>query len=98
VVLLIKTYLSGNTIRFQATFKNYNNELVNPDLVEFIIYNSKEELLHRFEATNLSLGIYYYDFNFSDEDKNRRFIVEMRGIINNKPCIEREEIMIKFKK
>lgn len=95
---MVKQVLCGNTIRFEATFKNFNKELTDPDLVKFILYNENYGKIEEFSANKSSLGVFYYDHVVNLEDKGKAFIGEMYGEINGKPSLDREEFVVTFKR
>lgn len=93
---MIKKVLSGSTIRFEATFKNFSKQLTDPELVKFIIYTDKYDKIDEFSANKLSLGKFYYDYTVNAIDSGKTFIGEMYGEINGKPSLDREQFSVTF--
>lgn len=93
------TYLCGNTIRIQATFKDFNKQLVDPQITKFIIYDCKYNKLNEYVLSNtnrLSQGIYYYDYITCSTENGKKIIYEFYGEIGGKPSINRGDFTVKF--
>lgn len=91
------TYQYGNTIRFECSFYDFDNEKVDPDIVKMIIYNYKYEILHEVCLTQndrSDVGDYIYDY--PTDKKEQKLYYEWYGKINGKPALRRGEFMTKF--
>jgi len=91
----ISTYQYGNTVRFECTFYNFNNEKVNPDLVKVIVYNYKYEILLE-EIINSGINIGEYMYDYTTGDKSEKLYYEWYGEIDGNPSIKRKEFQTRF--
>ena len=93
----INTYQYGNTIRFECDFHDFNEQLIDPELIKIIIYNYKYEVIHE-EIVGVNnkkdVGKYYYDY--TTEMKEQKYFYEWYGEINGKPSLKRGEFRTKF--
>lgn len=94
------TYLSGNTIRIKATFYDFDNQLVNPQIVKFILYDSKYNKIDEYmlsDSNRVGVGVYFYDYITQVEQKCNKIYYEFYGEIGGKPSINRGEFLVKFR-
>lgn len=96
--MMIKV-LSGNTIRFECTFYDFENSPVDPTEVKVIVYDKTytrivDVLLG--EANKIDVGKYYYNFVVPESNSTTMYIFEFYGRINDAPAIAREQIMAEF--
>jgi hypothetical protein len=93
----VNTYQYGNTIRFECKFYDFNEQLVDPELVKIVIYNYKYEIVHD-EILGINnkrtVGDYFHDY--TTELKAQKYYYEWYGEINGKPSLKRGEFMTKF--
>jgi hypothetical protein len=69
-------YLSGNTIRIQATFTDFDDTATDPDVIKLIIYDSKYTKLSEYTLTSankVSTGVYYYDYTTPTGTENKKY-------------------------
>lgn len=58
-------YQEGNTIKLTATFKDFDENPVDPDLVRLIIYDSSMNQLDQYpiaQGNRIDTGSFYYNF------------------------------------
>lgn len=93
----INTYQYGNTIRFECKFHNFEGQMVDPNVIKVIIYNSKYEQIHTTViglANKISVGEYFYDY--TTDKKEQKLYYEWYGEIDGKPSLKRGTFMTKF--
>ncbi len=93
-------YLQGNTMRITAEFRDFANVLANPTTLDFTVYTNSFTLVST-ESLNLvdtkvSEGVYQHDYVMDALDYNKVYIIEMKGVINDKPSLNRKAITVKF--
>lgn len=93
-------YLSGSTIRIKATFTDFDNIKIDPDLVKIIFYDDKYTKKSEFvlgEDNRLELGVYYFDYTLPSESyNNKKFYYEFYGEYHGKIFLNRESFLVKF--
>jgi hypothetical protein len=76
-------YLSGNSIRIQATFKDMNGVLVEPTSSKLIVYDNAYKKLSEYTPLNkLSSGTYFYDYKTPTEQTDKTYFCEISGIVD----------------
>lgn len=90
----IGVYQYGSTIRFEVTFYNFENEIVDPSLVKIKIYDYKYNVLLDVIGTKLTVGKYQHDYTIPP--KEQKLFYEWYGEIDGKPSLKRGEFMAKF--
>lgn len=94
---MINSYQYGNTVRLECKFYDFENELVNPEIIKIIIYNSKYEvILNEFLNTNNSKGVGEYFYDYVTEKKEQKLYYEWFAEINGKPSIMRSQFITRF--
>jgi hypothetical protein len=91
-------YQNGNTIRFSVDFFDFNDEPIEPQLVRFIIYSSRYEVLEEFtlgQANSPKLGSYFFDYTPSKENKGQYYF-EWYGEIDGMPTLKRDSFSLGF--
>lgn len=94
---MIKVYQSGNTVRMLAQFYDANDNITDPDLIEFRIYNYKYEELSKEVVppeNKLSNGAYYLDYTLPTEAGY--YIYEWYYEKDGMPKLRREKIRVDF--
>ncbi|MFZ7103346.1 MAG: hypothetical protein ACOWWO_11925 [Peptococcaceae bacterium] len=89
-------YQTGNTVRLQCTFKNFDNIAVDPDSVKVVFYNDKYEKFEEFilnSANRISTGNYFFDY-IADEEKNVYY--EWYAEIEGTPFLKRSKLSFRF--
>lgn len=90
-------YLTGNTIRLKAIFKDNIGNPKDPDMVKIIFYNYRYEKIDEFslgQSHKIGIGEYVYDYVSSDNET--RIYYEFNGEIAGNPAIQRSGFMTKF--
>lgn len=92
----MNTYQLGNTIKMTVTFKNYDGDLVDPDVVKFITYDSSftklSEVTLDLEQNRISRGVYVYYFTTTREG---RITYEWYCLQGSLPSLKRTTIEVK---
>ena len=83
-------YLIGQTIRVSATFRTDAGSLVNPDVVALTIIGPTGKSTPYIPA-NLSLGVFYYDLQFS---KVGKYVHHWEGRSTDFEAVGEEEFRI----
>jgi hypothetical protein len=91
---MLKSYPFGTTVRLNCTFKDFNNENIDPQIVRVIIYNYKYDLLETLTATKKAIGEYFLDYK--TPNKSQTFYYEWYGEIDGMPSIIRSGFITKF--
>lgn len=89
----MKKFQQGNTVRTQATFKNFSGELTDPSGIRVTIYEAGTwNVVHRSdeltEANKLSTGVYFYDYVV---ERTGLFWREWCGTVDGLPSLRRAE-------
>jgi hypothetical protein len=93
-------YQCGNTVYFECSFYDLNKELIDPDLIKFIIYDNrynliKEEIIAK--NPSLDIGEFQYDYTIPNDFKNKQILIyEWNAEINGKPSIARDSFIVSF--
>lgn len=88
-------YLLGDTIRLEAVFKNWEDQLVIPTAMKFILYKQDWSVLEEIPLSEAHVVDGYtvtHDFTFNQLGV---FHLEAYGIIDGTATIERSRIEIK---
>ena len=89
--------LSGSTIRIQAIFKDFNDNLVDPSSIKIVIYDKDYIIIDTFNSMNkASTGVYYYNYKTKDSKKERQYFCEITGIIDGTPVVLRDSFSTRF--
>lgn len=63
---VIEVYEVDNTIRFEAIFSDFNDNIVTPTLINFKVYNSKYMILNTYSVNlvdnKIAIGNYFFDY------------------------------------
>lgn len=92
-------FLCGNTYRVKATFKDFDGQNVDPNIVKFILYDKKYEKINEYvlnSSNKISDGVWFYDYEIPMEHIDRKFYYEFYGEIGGKPFINREGFKVEF--
>ena len=90
-------YLTGNTIRLFAEFRDLDGQLVDIMFPKLTIYNSKYKNILEVNLNDdnkISTGKYFYDFKTSLEPK--RIIYEFSGELDGTPTLDRNSFVTRF--
>jgi hypothetical protein len=93
----MKYYISGSTIKLKCTFTNFEDNLIDPDVVKFIVYDYKFNKINEYilnSSNKISEGIYFYNFTTPNEES--LIYYEFKGEIQGTIAIERGSIRTKF--
>lgn len=88
-----------DTIRLQGTFKDLSLVLTNADggIVSFKAYDADTlAVVATGSATQLSTGVYYYDWLVPATD-GKSYFLELSGAFSTKPQLKRLKVKAKFK-
>jgi len=80
--------LVGDTVRLKSEFKDYNGELVDPDDVKIIIYDSRYKKIEEFTPSRSEKGRYCLDYTIPSGETNIMYF-EFQGKIDDKPVLGR---------
>lgn len=90
-------YLSEETIKITATFRNFENELVDPDPIKLSIFNSAHEKIAEYEITNkISLGVFSIDYTFPFIKQKTTLFYEIKGVIDGGNAVYKEMLEVDF--
>ena len=91
-------YQTNDTVRLKATFRTFEDELLNlTNLPTIKIYNSDEEVIDSVDGTlltNPSEGVYYYDYTLPSTAGT--YIYEFAGITEHTTVSRRGIIKVGF--
>lgn len=93
----INTYQYGNTVRFECDFYDFNDSLVEPQLIKIVIYNNKyQSIFDEVLGVNnrKEVGKYFYDY--ITEKKEQKLYYEWYAEIDGKPSLKRGEFITRF--
>lgn len=88
-------YLLGDTVRLEAVFKNWEDQLIIPTAMKFILYKQDWSVLEEIQLSEAHVVDGYtvtHDFTFNQLGV---FYLEAYGIIDGTATIERSRIEIK---
>jgi hypothetical protein len=95
--MMENTYLTGNTVRLTATFKDNGGQLKDPNLIKVIFYNYRFEKIEEFvlgSANKVSIGQYFFDYTTPRDEM--KIYYEFYGEIAGNPAIQRNGFKTKF--
>lgn len=90
---------SGSTVRLSASFYDFNEKLVDPDILKLIFYNYKYEIINEIALgtqNRLSVGKYYYDYKTENSLDKDHVIYEWNADIQGNISIKRDDFSISF--
>jgi hypothetical protein len=93
----LNIYLTGNTVRLEAEFRNLQGQLIDVDFPKLIIYDYKYNKIAEYPltASNKSgTGKYFYNYETSESPK--KLIYEFYGELDGLPTIDRKMFSTKF--
>ncbi|OUS70312.1 hypothetical protein B1748_29190 [Paenibacillus sp. MY03] len=85
----------GNTVRLMATFRDWDDDPIDPDIVKVIIYDRKWQQLSDNElgpGNRIETGQYFYDHM---PDQTGTFYVEWHGRISGQPSLYRDTLTVR---
>lgn len=89
-------YQTGNIVRLQCEFKDFDGNLINPALIKFKLYDNKSTLVDEYTldaSYQLSQGVYYFDYtSYIPTD----VFYEWYGEINGNASIKRGKLRFRF--
>lgn len=86
----VQTFHIGNTLRFTASFKNWSDQLADPDSVLFRMYDSDYTLLKTVSASKSSTGVFYALWTIPNSSKRSDvYIYEWYATLENTPDVYR---------
>lgn len=94
---MAKVYQSGNTIRLECTFYDFDEKLIDPALISLRLYDAKYVLISTYSVgigNRLSKGRYHYDY--VAPMTNATMWYEWYAEIDGLPSLEREQFKISF--
>lgn len=89
----------GDTITFQAEFRDVDNALVDPDqnAATFTAYNNETlSTVATASASRASQGVYQYEWTIPSGD-GVIYVLEMKGNFSSKPQLKRLKVKAKFR-
>ena len=105
----ITTYQYGNTIRFQADFKDFNDNATDPQEVKLIIYDERYNVI--FDSSDINInpegnthaspsslgtGTGRFILDFTTPRKDQRLFYEWSGLLDGKISLQRGEFNTRF--
>lgn len=94
------SYLLGNTIKLNVTFKDFEGELFDPSIVKVKIYDSRYNLIEEISDTRIkkdSLGSYYFYYTIPDSVKSGTSLYyEWYSEKGGLPVIARKKLSVYF--
>lgn len=96
----LETYFSGDTVRFDAEFRDYpedeelEGDLIDPDPIDVTVYDAEETVIATGEPEHDSLGM--FSFEYTVPLTPGTYFIEFKGIVNSKPEIKRHKFKVKF--
>lgn len=93
----MNNYQTGNTIRLEGSFFDFDNALIDPDVVKLIIYDFRYKVLETIlmlPENKVGIGKYTYDYVTNDNEQLHYY--EWYGEINGKPNLKRGKFTTKF--
>ncbi len=90
--------LSGSTIRIQVTFKDFNDNLIDPSSTKLVIYDKTgKEISDYSPLVKDSLGIYHFDYTTPITiKKDTQYYCEASGIIDDNTVLCRDTFTTQF--
>jgi hypothetical protein len=87
----IETYHIGDTVKLSVSFKDFDDEAVDPVGVTLNIYDSHKTKIITYETaalTHTGTGVYSYEYVIPDDYKE--YIYEFVGTVGGKPLLDRK--------
>ena len=92
-----KLYISGNTVKLSAEFRNLENMLIDAEFPKLIIYNYKWEKLEEITLTDANKeGTGKYAYYYPTPLKPTRIIYEFKGEMSGMVALDRGEFTTRF--
>jgi uncharacterized protein YfaS (alpha-2-macroglobulin family) len=89
------TYETGNTVKFTATIKDFDNTtLIDPAIVTVTLYTSDEDIITTGSPIRVSTGVYYYDWTLPSVAGT--YYIEFKGVVGGEPSLQRTPVKVKF--
>lgn len=88
---------TGNAIRLECGFSDFDGSAVDPQLVKVVIYNAKYEALFTkviSDVNKKSVGEYFFDY--VTENAGQKYFYEWYGEIDGTPSLKRGQFATKF--
>jgi hypothetical protein len=95
----VNSYKEGNTVRFFCEFKDFADQLADPSVINFKVYNQKYEQIHDASVgtdTKASQGNYFYDYTIPKGYLNQKLIYEWYGEVSGSPSLNRDSFKVVF--
>lgn len=96
----INSYKAGNTVRFSCEFKDFANQLADPPLIMFKVYNQRYEQIHTASlgsGEKAGIGNYFYDYTIpSTGYTNQKLYYEWYGEVAGNPSLNRGSFKVVF--
>lgn len=92
-------YQSGNTVRLECTFEDFNGYKVDPDTIKVIFYDYRYTKINEIIiglSNKKSTGVYYYDYVTPVNEENKRVYYEWYGEIDGTPALKRGSFIVRF--
>lgn len=90
----MNSYITGTTVRLHCTFKDFNDEKIDPQIVKVIIYDYKYNIIEELVAVKRDIGEYFVDY--ITPIKSKSLYYEWYGEIDGMPSIKRDGFTTKF--
>jgi hypothetical protein len=94
---IMTQYYQGDTIRLQATFRDFSGSLVNPSSVTVTFYNcftSTEISSVAATSNNPSTGVFYTDYQIPTDKTG--VVYEFKGKVSGTTALARKQIRFGF--
>lgn len=97
--MLIKSILTGNTVRLEAEFTNLEGQPIDPSFVRVVIYDKQyREILNTQLGEGNKTGVGKYFFNFTTPINPSSYIYEFNGEMDGFPILDRARFQTEFVK
>lgn len=97
----INSYKAGNTVRFTAEFRDFANNLSDPTLIIFRVYDQAYNKVGDYpvdlSSMKSSTGVYFYDYTIpSSGYTNQKLYYEFYGEVSGSPSLNRSSFKVVF--
>jgi hypothetical protein len=92
------TYQIGNTIRLKCTFKDFDGQLRNPDMIKVKIYDQSFAVMSETTlgpTNNSDLGNWFYDYVIPMDARGKLYY-EWYGEMQGSPSLKRDSFKVAF--
>lgn len=88
---------SGDTVRLQVNFKDFDDIAVSPSNIKLTIFDVNKNQIDQYDiddTNKVKEGVYFYDYILPDN--KTEIVFEFKGVHKEKPILTRGIIPIKF--